>query len=203
MELAGHGAPAAPSSALDERGVGCREGFQATGPPPSPGVCTVSDDGTAEYVGQTVSCEPLSLKDGSLAPEYCMIEAPEVIERCCEEAHCPKGGHHLPPTCSTDCAERWLPLWQDCEEHLEEFGGLTPLCEDTAENLLSVAPRSIELSGLQCHEFANGVYSHDYLTVSGRPAFTLRNGRYVTHLYFRDSPDRWCLSDGISSTSCT
>jgi hypothetical protein len=155
----------------------CEEGYQAA-TPPTAGTCTLSADGsTASYLGQAVTCEPETLPDGSFAAAYCFVEAPEIIATCCVGAagSC-DAASNLPTTCSVQCAESWLPLWEHCESSLGQFNALTAVCETAAEDFLSAAPSTITISGLRCHGFANGVYVLDDQTIGAKRAWHLTAG---------------------------
>jgi hypothetical protein len=142
--------------------LGCQEGFVRVVGLHLEGQCTVQADGTAAYIGQGIECRPETTASGGFSAAYCLSEAPEVVSSCCQtrltadDSRC-GGSKNLPSSCSSDCADRWLPLWQDCEANLGEFSPLTTLCEETAEHMLANAPSSLEISGLQCNNFANGV----------------------------------------------
>ena len=72
----------------------------------------------------------------------------------------PECGSSRPPnSCSLGCAERWLPLLEDCEEYLAEYQPLSEACEETAGQFLGEAPSTVTVSGLVVHPAANGNYS--------------------------------------------
>eukprot|EP01043_Picozoa_sp_COSAG02_P002436 COSAG02_NODE_56_length_43700_cov_33.650765_7_plen_1205_part_00 len=172
----------------------CEEGYRASNLPTA-GTCVLSADGaTASYLGQGVTCEPETLPDGSFAASYCYVEAPEVIDTCCAgtTGAC-DANSNLPSTCSIQCAEAWLPLWEHCESSLGQFNVITALCESAATDFLSAAPSTITISGLRCHPFANGVYVLDQRTIGAKRAWHASGGRQQVHLFWSDSPDRWRL----------
>ena len=69
------------------------------------------------------------------------------------------GTSRPPETCSISCAERWLPLLEDCEEHLTEFQALTEACNAKADEFVGKAPSTVTVGGLVVHPDANGLYS--------------------------------------------
>eukprot|EP01045_Picozoa_sp_COSAG04_P006859 COSAG04_NODE_345_length_16159_cov_5.383126_14_plen_1155_part_01 len=174
----------------------CQEGYQESASGPRAGTCTLSPDGaSASYIGQTIMCEPETLPDGSFSPAYCAVEAPEVVATCCDGIEGPCDAETLPSTCSIPCAEAWLPLWENCRDSLAQLGPLTSMCEAVAEDFLSAAPSTITVSGFTCHPYAEGLYVLDEQTVGAKQAWHVAGGGQEAHLFFRDSPDRWCFGD--------
>eukprot|EP01047_Picozoa_sp_COSAG01_P062784 COSAG01_NODE_8040_length_2945_cov_2.114195_1_plen_532_part_01 len=184
--------------------VDCMQGYVATHS--TPGSCILSLDGkSAEYVGQSVTCEPEASTDGSFSHNYCVVEADQIISRDCCDGLTAAACAVRPPSisnCTITCAEAWLPLWGGCEQHLADFTVLSTSCEATAENILSGAPPSLTIAGLTCHSLANGLYEQRVHTVSAKPAWsrTLPDGQR-TVLFFRETPDRWCLAQTSASDS--
>ena len=174
----------------------CQEGYDRVAKARR-GTCTLSQDGaSASYIGQSITCEPETLPDGSFSPAYCEVEAPEVIATCCEGKNDgPCDIDNLPSTCSVPCAEVWLQLWENCRDNLAEFGALASMCEAVAEDFLTAAPSTITVSGFACHSYAEGLYVLDEQTVGAKHAWHVDGGGREAHLFFRDSPDRWCFGD--------
>lgn len=174
----------------------CEQGFEEIHP--VVGSCSISANGTASYQGQSVTCKPETLPDGSFSAVYCRVEANSVLRQ-----HCAKMKPTQPTKCTITCAEAWLPLWSSCSSSLREFRSVTAKCESTAQTLLMASPSTITISGLICHSYANGRYHLRPHTVAAKSswAFTTQDSR-VLLLTFRESPDRWCLAEGTESAAC-
>ena len=183
------------------------------------GVCELSSNQrVAAYIGQTIECRPETEEDGvTLSAAYCQRMAPEIIaDHCCmgftgdqfhSSSEC-NGISRFPQECSVDCADRWLPLWDQCAAHLGEMQSLTTLCETTAEDFLSLAPTSIVISGM-CpqNSNANGEYVLDDRTIASRRAWSKQDtslGEF--HLFFADdeseAANRWCFADSLTEGQC-
>ena len=172
----------------------------------------------AEYVNQQVTCVPARNQDGSMSEEYCRMEQEEAVLDCCQEElteaqqleqqerqdlfNTPVGvptptqgnpgcGTSRPPeTCSISCAERWLPLLEDCEEHLTEFQALTEACNAKADEFVGKAPSTVTVGGLVVHPNANGLYSIALHHTIGGKAHWIKEGSdgQAFHLYAINEP---------------
>eukprot|EP01052_Picozoa_sp_SAG31_P018582 SAG31_NODE_1321_length_8801_cov_7.086532_1_plen_488_part_10 len=165
-----------PGGVLDSIcSLGCKEGFEAASGA-TEGRCTplwYAHDGVAvaEYVGQSVTCEPERNADGTLGADYCRMERNEALTDCCASMDRPNpncGADSPPETCSLECAELWLPLSRDCEQYFADFLQLTSQCEDQAAEFLGVSPHTINITGFQCHPNANGDFHIQNTTVRGK-----------------------------------
>eukprot|EP01052_Picozoa_sp_SAG31_P025790 SAG31_NODE_2285_length_6011_cov_5.276556_3_plen_300_part_00 len=129
--------------------ITCMPGFEPT--VETEGRCTIVPGMRAAYVGQGANCEPeRALGENTMSESYCQLEATEVILDCCDLLSSEGGLQPSSPSCSTEmppdtcvlgCAERWLPLLEDCDAHLGDFSALTLACEDIANNFLAWHPR--------------------------------------------------------------
>ena len=170
--------------------IGCMQGFEAARE--EEGRCSLAGGGLlTEYVGQNVTCNPERNPDGTMSEAYCQLASTEAILDCCDAA---LGGQSCsrenPPTaCTIECAEDWLPLFEDCEPFLGAFGGLSEACESVAGEFLNRAPSSLTLAGAECHPAANGVYVLQSDTIGGKAhwALTAADGQ-TFHFYSINVP---------------
>eukprot|EP01051_Picozoa_sp_SAG22_P000238 SAG22_NODE_5_length_41775_cov_111.520971_1_plen_1241_part_00 len=191
--------------------VTCMAGFEPRDE--TEGRCTATGGGLdgglgAAYRGQNVTCEPERAADGTMSKAYCRLATTEVILDCCDllsgdgqpaSGSCSR--ESPPGTCPLQCAERWLPLAEDCEQHLGEFGGLSAACESVAGEFLSMAPSSLELSGLVCHPDANGVYSLQHDTIGGKPHWQMQSSDDQSFHFFaiNEPHNGWVCGDNLHS----
>eukprot|EP01052_Picozoa_sp_SAG31_P028133 SAG31_NODE_2689_length_5243_cov_3.364697_2_plen_736_part_00 len=173
--------------------IGCMAGFEASAE--TEGRCTLTTGGShlgAAYTGQNVVCEPERLADGSMSEAYCRLASTEAILDCCDmvPSSRPACSRASPPqTCVLGCAERWLPLLEDCEQFLSEFSQLSEACETIASEFLNMAPSSMQLGGAQCHPDANGIYLLQMDTIGGKPHYALQTeGGQAFHFYAINEP---------------
>eukprot|EP01052_Picozoa_sp_SAG31_P009569 SAG31_NODE_505_length_14757_cov_20.172943_14_plen_422_part_00 len=187
--------------------LGCSTGYDESDV--SDGSCVarwLSDEqiAVAEYSGQRITCLPARNADGSLSESFCRMQLVEVILDCCDmvqsgnqETAC---GTQSPPTaCSLGCAERWLPLAEDCDNSLADFQQLTAACEDQALALVGEAPSTVSVSGMSVHVDGNGLYSIASRTIGGHPYWTKEAGvacQYGGHPY-------WTKEAGVAKTAVT
>ena len=149
------GTCAADGSIGDRCRLGCKVGYDESNV--VEGRCEArwlerEEVAVAEYVGQDVTCLPARNPDGSMAKSYCRMERAEAILDCCDQEA--QGQQQVPEqtgcsttrppqTCSLGCAERWLPLLEDCEPFLAEFQPLSEACEAKAGEFLGKAPSTV------------------------------------------------------------
>lgn len=173
--------------------IGCMAGFDASAE--TEGRCTLNTGGSrlgAAYTGQNVTCRPERAADGSMSEAYCRLASTEAILDCCDaapgsERACSRASP--PRTCVLGCAERWLPLLEDCEPYLSEFSQLSEACEAIASEFLNTAPSSMQLAGAQCHPDANGVYLLQPDTIGGKPHYALQTqGGQAFNFYAINEP---------------
>ena len=84
-------------------------------------------------------------------------------------------------TCSAACAEIWLPGLERCADHVSAFdtvASMTSDCQDAANGIIATAPSQVTVSGLQCHDNANAVYSLMPVPFNGRPQFISSDGQH-------------------------
>eukprot|EP01047_Picozoa_sp_COSAG01_P047772 COSAG01_NODE_4595_length_4890_cov_3.789814_2_plen_1402_part_01 len=177
----------------------CEQGFQATDM--HAGACVLALDGlSAEYMGQNVTCLPETLPDGSFSSAYCVTEANQIVSRdCCHglsQTACAARPLHI-DNCTVSCAEAFMPLWSQCQDHLANFNALSAVCQTTAETFLSGAPSSIVIGGFGCHSYATGQYVLENISVSAKSSWTMVSRGREFHLFFRESPDRWCFASNV------
>eukprot|EP01051_Picozoa_sp_SAG22_P005321 SAG22_NODE_312_length_12614_cov_4.783540_9_plen_2027_part_00 len=194
--------------------IGCLQGFEAAGE--QEGSCSLgggADGALAAYIGQSVTCNPERAPDGTMSAAYCELASTEAILDCCELLSSPSGGGgggggglsscseaNPPQTCPLGCAERWLPLFENCEIHLSEFAGLSAACEAVAGEFLSRAPSALTVSGLECHPDANGVYQLQQDTIGGKAHWQREVDGQTFHVYAINEPHNgWVVGDSLDS----
>ena len=82
----------------------------------------------AAYTGHGVTCDPERSPDGTMSEAYCQLASTEAILDCCDLSNEPAGvcsRDNPPGDCQVQCAERWLPLVENCERFLGAFGALS------------------------------------------------------------------------------
>eukprot|EP01051_Picozoa_sp_SAG22_P002430 SAG22_NODE_107_length_19899_cov_24.034141_7_plen_1894_part_00 len=212
--------------------LGCSSGYDESDV--SEGVCAarwLADEQVtvAEYSGQNVTCNPARNADGTLSASFCRMQLAEVVLDCCEMAAAldPDYQEALqqaamagsgtvpvsttacntespPTTCTLGCAELWLPMFEDCEDHMTDFQQLTAACELQASSLVEKAPSTIMVSGMLVHTEANGLYSIEPQTVGGKPCWAKRGAgdEETWYLYAVNEPhDAWTIGRSLSTNS--
>jgi hypothetical protein len=186
--------------------IGCTSGFEASAK--VDGHCSLIGSGVeAEYIGQQVTCAPEVDLNGQVTEAYCIMAAQEAVLDCCEfvavDSGAPCQGSNccsadvLPTECPVECAERWLPLKENCEQYLVDFQSLTSACDKTAEGFLGQAPSLLTVSGCVCHPLANGAYTLQRNTIAAKPYWKMTVGDQTFHLYSISVPhDSWVISFG-------
>eukprot|EP01052_Picozoa_sp_SAG31_P025046 SAG31_NODE_2171_length_6265_cov_3.765326_2_plen_362_part_00 len=184
--------------------LGCSTGYDEG--ELSDGTCTAhwlagEEMAVGMYTGQSATCTPARNPDGTLSASFCSMQLNEILLDCCEmiegggDSGTPCGRESPPTACSLGCAERWLPLVEDCESHLADFQQLTAACEDEASALVGEAPSTVAVLGISFHVDANGLYSIAARTIGGKPIWVKAAGSPTEsdwYLYWVNEPhDGW------------
>ena len=161
----------------------------------------MTGDGTnAEYMGQSVTCQPERDLNGQLSEGYCQMAAVDVILDCCNHAQetgaCSDA--HPPSKCTVPCAERWQPLTESCASYLTDYQELTAACAVTATQFLGTAPSTIVVAGVECHPQANGQYFLQQQTIGAKPYYQLNANGDPFHMYSVSVPhDSWVIGQAL------